>query len=635
MKRRNRISILKSMLFTIVSSSLIFGSMITGSNVQVAKAAEPANPIAYAKRTTGTMGWHATSYGGGFTEANMKANVDWMAAEYKDFGYEYIQIDGWINTGLRHNENGYITHYKTWANDYKYWADYVHGKGLKYAVYYNPSWILKSIADDETVKVVGTDIKIKDIVNTTDPSKSFQDWYMVDPSKPGAEQYIKGMVNYYKSIGADMLKVDFIRLFDDAYGAAATEDFYRWMREAAGDNFILYYANQKNRNHADAENKYADLIRASEDWRTDTNVQGVWWHTSVRNRGTVQDNKWPPAYNLFDGFVWLSDVSGPGKVALDGDFSILSSTGSTDAEKKFRISLLAMAGSSINIGDRYSNIGNNDVYYKNWEIIDMNKRGFVGKPLARDVKNPLSQVWKGQLPDGTWVVGLFNREDSAQTRSINFNSDLGLSGNYLVSDIWSHSSLGTMSSYSENVQPHSVRLLKISKVSMEPFGAFFTGSQQVTLNAADPQAEIHYTIDGSEPTSSSPVYKAPFTVSQTSTVRAKITQGSGQGYEAAARFIQSDIDPIVNIAAGITSVAAPIKDQKNLILPTVPSGYTIRIKSSDQLNVIKTDGTIIPPSADTTVNLVFEVMRTSDAVTRDTVGNQVIVPAGLTIPETL
>ncbi|MFD2328564.1 S-layer homology domain-containing protein [Cohnella sp. GCM10020058] len=80
------------------------------------------------------------------------------------------------------------------------------------------------------------------------------------------------------------------------------------------------------------------------------------------------------------------------------------------------------------------------------------------------------------------------------------------------------------------------------------------------------------------------------------------------------------------IAAGIASIAAPEKDATQLVLPTVPSGYMIAIKSSDS-TVIGTDGKIVPPTAETTVKLILTVTRTSDATTGDTAAILVVVPA--------
>ncbi|CAK4851133.1 unnamed protein product [Aphanomyces euteiches] len=89
-----------------------------------------------------------------------------------------------------------------------------------------------------------------------------------------------------------------------------------------------------------------------------------------------------------------------------------------------------------------------------------------------------------------------------------------------------------------------------------------------------------------------------------------------------------------DIAASISSITAPSQDAISLILPTVPSEFTIAIKTSNNTNVIKTDRTIIPPSAATTVTLVLEVTRTSDNSKASTGNIAVIVPAKTVIPLT-
>lgn len=80
------------------------------------------------------------------------------------------------------------------------------------------------------------------------------------------------------------------------------------------------------------------------------------------------------------------------------------------------------------------------------------------------------------------------------------------------------------------------------------------------------------------------------------------------------------------IADGITSIVAPAKDETALRLPEVPAGYTIAIQSSDSA-IIGSDGTITPPVAATTVQLVLRVTRTSDHTVADTTIIMVIVPA--------
>ncbi|NOV04360.1 cohesin domain-containing protein [Paenibacillus planticolens] len=83
------------------------------------------------------------------------------------------------------------------------------------------------------------------------------------------------------------------------------------------------------------------------------------------------------------------------------------------------------------------------------------------------------------------------------------------------------------------------------------------------------------------------------------------------------------------VAASITSVAAPPADAPYLVLPSVPDGFRIRINSTSNANVIKLYGSIIPPAVNTNVNLTFIVTRTTDTpVTTATTGSiTVTVPA--------
>ncbi|WKL01546.1 hypothetical protein Q0F98_34105 [Paenibacillus amylolyticus] len=67
-----------------------------------------------------------------------------------------------------------------------------------------------------------------------------------------------------------------------------------------------------------------------------------------------------------------------------------------------------------------------------------------------------------------------------------------------------------------------------------------------------------------------------------------------------------------DVATGITALEQPSAGAKKLKLPSVPQGFTVKIASSSVPSVIQTDGTIIPPSKETTVTLELEITRTSD-----------------------
>ncbi|MCR8634179.1 discoidin domain-containing protein [Paenibacillus radicis (ex Xue et al. 2023)] len=86
------------------------------------------------------------------------------------------------------------------------------------------------------------------------------------------------------------------------------------------------------------------------------------------------------------------------------------------------------------------------------------------------------------------------------------------------------------------------------------------------------------------------------------------------------------------VAAGITSVTAPVADATSLSLPTVPPGYTIAIHTSSNTEVVGINGVITPPVSPTLVDLVFTITRTSDSTTANTGTIAVAVPAHTVLP---
>ncbi|MCC0724727.1 cell wall-binding repeat-containing protein, partial [Clostridioides sp. ZZV14-6104] len=117
-----------------------------------------------------------------------------------------------------------------------------------------------------------------------------------------------------------------------------------------------------------------------------------------------------------------------------------------------------------------------------------------------------------------------------------------------------------------------------------------------------------------------------FTVEHTSSGKTADTK-SIEVTVPAKTAVDTDQEAVDNEASKITSVTEPTKDATTLTMPTVSSGYTISIKSSTNENVIKKDGTIVPPDAETKVTLVFTVEHTSSGKTADTKSIEVTVPA--------
>lgn len=67
----------------------------------------------------------------------------------------------------------------------------------------------------------------------------------------------------------------------------------------------------------------------------------------------------------------------------------------------------------------------------------------------------------------------------------------------------------------------SGRKPQVATPTITPSGGSYVGEVAVTLQTTTDRAQIHYTTDGSDPSSSSPRYRSPFTLKATATVKAR------------------------------------------------------------------------------------------------------------------
>jgi len=413
----------------------------------------------YTQKGSGPMYWIAYEYcwqhNTALPEARWKANIDWINEHFKSYGYDMVSNDGWIEDAQTINEDGYITKYNdAWEHGFDYWAGYLFERGMKLGIYYNPMWMTKQ-AYNQNGKVKGTNYRTRDITGTISFNEPL---YWVDTDKPGAKEWIQGYVKYFIEIGASFLRIDFLENYEKNYGTIKYIQALEWIEEAAGDKLFLSLVMPNCYEHGRNELKYGDMIRIDDDC-----FDGGWDFVSERRRGEHRPI-WPQYGNAFDGFIGFSDIGGRGQMILDGDFMRLN-TMADDDERIFLFSLMVITGSALAIADQYDSIKEYDWIYKNEELIELNKQGLLCKPIKNDLKDiNNSSRWIGQLPNGDWIVGLFNRENTPQTRKIDFEKDLGIpDGNVEnVRDLWLHTDLKVLSGeYAVELQAHTCKVIKV------------------------------------------------------------------------------------------------------------------------------------------------------------------------------
>ena len=160
-----------------------------------------------------------------------------------------------------------------------------------------------------------------------------------------------------------------------------------------------------------------------------------------------------------------------------------------------------------------------------------------------------------------------------------------------------------------------VNLGAVANPTFSPAGGSFTTAKTVSLTSATSQAEIRYTLDGSDPTAQSPVYAAPITVAATATLKARAFKAEMAPSAVVSQTYTIDLGtaetPTVNVASGryttqrTITITAPTADVIRYtttgVDPTetdtsIASGATLLVDRS-MIVQVKAWKSGLPPSA--------------------------------------
>lgn len=422
-----------------------------------------------------------------------EANIQWVEENLLPYGYNMIATDGFMSmyNDMSHNSQGYMTHYGVYA--LKDLVALCKAHNLTLGVYDNPLWLHANVDGGDNPVIAGTNIHVsslrydpsKDHVLHPEESAADNEWFQwIVPSHPGAKEYIDGFFKYYANLGVHYIRMDFMSVFEDGTGHGTKNPARGYGREEY--NLALQYINESATkygvftsivmphcySHAELEAAYCNMMRTEADvfcghWAAFSGLENEYFdvygdQTFYRHRGDI-GGSWPQCNNVFDGFVHFSDKAGRGKVIMDGDFTRLT-TLNNDDEARSVISLQLVAGGPVACADQFNSAGIDHYvqFYQNEELLELNKDGFVGKPLSRDLKSTDSQIWYGQMTNGDWIVALFNREPLEQQRSFGFIGHLPKT-EYQVRDLWDHKDLGSASAVTALIPSHGCKMYRLSE----------------------------------------------------------------------------------------------------------------------------------------------------------------------------
>ena len=175
---------------------------------------------------TPPMGWNSWDcYGPTVTEAEVKANADYMADHLKSSGWQYIVVDirwyvandkahGYNQTDPQYSIDQFgrftpaVNRFPSAANNqgFRSLAKYIHNKGLKFGIHIMRG--IPVIAVKNKLPIAGTNFTADNIFSEKEQGSWLRDMYTVDAAKNGAQEYYNSLFALYASWGLDFVKID-------------------------------------------------------------------------------------------------------------------------------------------------------------------------------------------------------------------------------------------------------------------------------------------------------------------------------------------------------------------------------------------------------------------------------------------
>lgn len=380
---------------------------------------------------TPAMGWNSWNhYAGRITQAIVLENAQAMVASgLINHGWSYINIDdtwqaqrGGPLRALQGNEK---------FPDLKALCDQIHALGLKFGIYSTP-WETSYAgypggssenAEGVWTKSIGKTVKNKNIL----------------PCAIAQYTFYTNDADQWAAWGVDYLKYDW-----NPIELPETQAMYDALRHS-GRDVIFSLSNNMNITNGATCGKIANS------WRTTGDIKANW--TSMSQRGFSQD-KWRAYYA--PGHWNDPDM-------LEIATAEHNQPGLTPDEEYTHMTLWCLLSAPLLLANDVSHM---DAFTRNLlendEVLAVNQDS-LGDQAVLVAKADDAKVYARSLEDGAKAVGFFNTgTNGAITVTVKW-SDLKISGNQNVRDLWRQKDLGKFQNeFSIQVAPHSAELVKIA-----------------------------------------------------------------------------------------------------------------------------------------------------------------------------
>jgi alpha-galactosidase len=364
---------------------------------------------------TPPMGWNSWDcFGPTVTEAEVKANADYMASHLKSSGWDYIVVDirwyvandkahGYNEKNPDYNIDSFgrflpaVSRFPSAAGGkgFKPLADYLHKKGLKFGIHIMRGVPVQAVKRKLPVK--GTNVTAADIYSTADQCRWLRDMYTILPDKAGAQEYYNSIFDLYASWGLDFVKVD--DLSSPIYFSGEVE-MIRKAIERTGRKIVLSTSpGETPIDHADHVRQHANM------WRTVGDFWDSWRQLKEHFDVFERWNKWR-AYGAYpDG-----DMLPIGRIGIRAERGDPRMTNFTRDEQYTLMTLWSIFKSPLMFG---GNLPDNDAF-TNSLITNKNMLYVLNNSINNQqlFRNEKQAAWIAEDPaNGDKFLAVFNIDD--------------------------------------------------------------------------------------------------------------------------------------------------------------------------------------------------------------------------------
>jgi alpha-galactosidase len=386
---------------------------------------------------TPPMGWNSWNiYASKVTQELVLANATAMARSgLMDHGWSYMNIDD-VWQGKRGGEFHAILPDSSTFPDMQTLCDEVHKLGLKVGIYSTP-WVESygHHIGGSAMNPEGAFEKTKDNI----PRNKKQLPYAI-----GTYTFVKNDVKQWAKWGFDYLKYDW-----NPAELPETKEMYEVLR-SSGRDIVFSLSNSI------PFASIGELSKVSNAWRTGGDIRDNW--KSLKTRLLTQD-KWAPYagpghWNDPDMMIvgWVGWGKGPYPTHLTPD------------EQYTHVSAWCLQSVPLLLGNDLTKLDDFTIsLLTNDEVLAVNQDP-LGKQATVVTKIDSCGVLAKPLEDGSMAAGLFNITDSLTRKLAVKWTDLGITGKWIVRDLWRQKDLGVFENeFAADVPPHGVVMIRLRK----------------------------------------------------------------------------------------------------------------------------------------------------------------------------